>query len=54
MEPSHVLQAIGLKDGMLRGGIRLTLGRETTRDEIEKTAQLLTEIVDDLRKLRGQ
>ena len=54
MEPSHVLQAIGLKDGMLRGSIRLTLGRETTRDEIEKTAQLLTEIVDDLRKLRGQ
>ena len=54
MEPSHVLQAIGLKDGMPRGGIRLTLGRETTRDEIEKTAQLLTEIVDDLRKLRGQ
>ena len=53
MEPSHVLQAIGLKNVMLRGGIRMTLGRETTRDEIEKAAQLLTEIVGDLRKLRG-
>ena len=53
MEPSHVLQAIGLKDGMLRGGVRMTLGRGTTQDEIEKTAQLLSEIVGDLRKLRG-
>ncbi len=51
MEPSHVLQAIGLKDEMLKGGIRLTLGRETTREEIEKTARILAEIVEDLRQL---
>ena len=53
VEPSHVLQAIGLKDEMLHSSIRLTLGRETTLKEIEKTAQVLTEIVEDLRKLRG-
>ena len=53
MEPSHVLQAIGLRDELLKGSIRLTLGRETTREEIEKTAQVLTEIVEDLRRLRG-
>ena len=53
MEPSHVLQAIGLKDEMLHSSIRLTLGRETTLKEIEKTAQILSEIVEDLRKLRG-
>ncbi len=51
MEPSHVLQAIGLKVEMLKGGIRLTLGRETTREEIEKTARILAEIVEDLRQL---
>ena len=54
VEPSHVLQAIGLKDEMLHSSIRLTIGRETTLKEIEKTAQILTEIVEDLRKLRGQ
>ena len=51
MEPSHVLQAIGLKDEMLKGGIRLTLGRETTREEIEKTVRILAEIIEDLRQL---
>ena len=54
VEPSHVLQAIGLKDEMLHSSIRLTIGRETTLNEIEKTAQILMEIVEDLRKLRGQ
>ena len=54
MEPSHVLQAIGLEEEMSRGSIRLTLGRETTREEIEKTAQILPEIVKDLRQMRGR
>ena len=53
MEPSHVLQAIGLEEKTSKGSIRLTLGRETTPDEIEKTAQILPEIVEDLRRLRG-
>ena len=52
-EPSHVLQAIGTEKEMLNSGIRMTLGRETTRAEIEKTAQVLTEIVKDLRTMRG-
>ena len=53
MEPSHVLQAIGLEEELLKGSIRLTLGSGTTREEIEKTAQILAEIVEDLRRLRG-
>ena len=53
MEPSHVLQAIGVEEKMSKGSIRLTLGRETTPEEIEKTAQILPEIVEDLRRLRG-
>jgi cysteine desulfurase len=53
MEPSHVLQAIGLEEKMSKGSIRLTLGRETTAEEIEKTAQILPEIVEDLRRLRS-
>lgn len=53
MEPSHVLRAIGLEEELLKGSIRLTLGSGTTRTEIEKTAQVLAEIVEDLRQLRG-
>lgn len=53
MEPSHVLEAIGLEENMLKGSIRLTLGRETIPEEIEKTAQVMREIVEDLLRLRG-
>ena len=53
MEPSHVLKATGLEEELMKGSIRLTLGRETTAEEIEKTAQVLPEIVKDLRAMRG-
>ena len=52
-EPSHVLQAIGLDGEMLKGSIRMTLGRETTREETEKAAQVLCGIAADLRAMRG-
>ena len=53
VEPSHVLQAVGLEENLIRGSIRLTLGRETTEEEIQKTARILPEIAEDLRRLRG-
>ena len=52
-EPSHVLQAIGLEEKLLKGSIRLTLGRGTTEEEIQKTAQILPAIVEDLRSMQG-
>ena len=52
-EPSHVLQAIGLEEELQKGSIRLTLGRETTPAEIKKPAQVLPEIVSDLRRMRN-
>ena len=51
MEPSHVLAAIGLRDEMLKSGIRITLGRETTKEEILATAQKMSETVADLRRM---
>lgn len=44
-EPSHVLTALGLSDERVRGSIRLTLGRGTTREEIEIVIQKITEIL---------
>ncbi len=49
IEPSHVLQAIGLRPDLAAGGIRFTLGRSTTEDELETTTLTLAEIVKRLR-----
>jgi cysteine desulfurase len=51
IEPSHVLKAIGLPDDLAASGIRLTLGRGTTQEELEEAVGVLAEIV---RRLRGQ
>jgi len=53
MEPSHVLRAIGLKDEMLKSGIRITLGRETTAEEIRITAEKMSGIIADSRRIRS-
>ena len=54
IEPSHVLRAIGLDEKYLKSGIRLTLGRETTGEEILETVRILRAIVADLRRMGGR
>lgn len=44
LEPSHVLAAMGVPEENLRSGLRLTLGRETTDREIQRTVDVLAEI----------
>lgn len=51
-EPSHVLAAIGLPNDLARGALRLTLSEETTREEIDVTAETLKEIVGRLREMK--
>lgn len=34
-EPSHVLKAVGLSDAQARQSIRITLGRQTTKDNVD-------------------
>ncbi len=51
LEPSHVLMAIGLKPEEAHGSIRMSLGRDNTRDEIEYTLEALRESVETLRKI---
>jgi cysteine desulfurase len=45
IEPSHVLQAMGLPDDRVRSAIRLTLGRRTTSGELCRAAEILAGIV---------
>jgi cysteine desulfurase len=51
LEASHVLLALGLDPSEAHGSIRLTLGRLSTRKEVEYVADILPEIVNNLRKM---
>ncbi len=51
LEPSHVLTAIGLKPEEAQGSIRMSLGRDNTREEMEYTLNALRESVETLRKI---
>lgn len=49
LEPSHVLTAIGLSAEKARGTVRFSLGRTTTRDEIDAVSDALPPIIEKLR-----
>ncbi len=51
LDPSHVLLAIGLPHEIAHGSLRLTLGEETTREEIDYVVDSLKEIVASLRNM---
>ena len=51
LDPSHVLLAIGLPHEIAHGSLRLTLGEETTREDIDYVVDSLKEIVARLREM---
>ncbi len=51
LDPSHVLLAIGLPHEIAHGSLRLTLGGETTKEEIDYVVDSLKEIVGTLRNM---
>ncbi|HID25030.1 MAG TPA: cysteine desulfurase NifS [Thermoplasmata archaeon] len=51
LQPSHVLLAIGLTPVDAHGSLRLTLGWENTREEVEYVLQVLPEVVTRLREI---
>lgn len=50
-EPSNVLMALGYNEREAIGGLRLTVGRQTTVQDIDYTVEVLAEVVDKLYKL---
>jgi cysteine desulfurase len=48
-EPSHVLTAIGLPPALAKNGLRMTLGRENTEQDVEYVLEVLPAIVEQLR-----
>ncbi|MCI8327855.1 MAG: cysteine desulfurase NifS [Lachnospiraceae bacterium] len=51
LNPSHVLLAIGLPHEIAHGSLRLTLGKDTTKEEIDTTIEAIKEIVERLRDM---
>lgn len=51
LDPSHVLLAIGLPHEIAHGSLRLTLGEDTTKEEIDYVVEALKEIVAGLRNM---
>lgn len=51
LDPSHVLQAIGLPDRLAQASLRLTLGRENTLAEMGRTIDVLERLITRLRSL---
>ena len=51
LQASHVLLAIGLKPEEAHGSIRLTLGRMSTKDDVDYVVSTLPEIVQKLRNM---
>lgn len=51
LEPSHVMQAMGIPFSAAHGTIRFSLSRFTTEAEIDKTLEVLPGIIERLRQL---
>jgi cysteine desulfurase len=51
LEPSHVLQAMGLPYTILHGSIRFSLSRYTTDAEVDRVLEVMPEIVARLRAM---
>jgi len=53
VEPSHVLLAMGIDPQRARGSLRLTIGRDTTEAEVDRTLEVLASVIGRLRGLRA-
>lgn len=53
LKASHVLKAMGFGDERAHSSIRITLGKYTTEEEIERAGEIIKETVEKLRKTSG-
>lgn len=51
LEPSYVLRAMGLDDELAHSSLRMTIGRYTTREEIDYVVDLIKQNVERLREM---
>ena len=51
LDPSHVLLACGLEPEQAHGSLRISMGRDTTREDIDYLIERLVVIVDKVRSM---
>ncbi len=51
LSPSHVLMAIGLSEELAHGSLRISLGRKTTKKDLDYVVKVLPSIIENLRKM---
>jgi len=51
LEPSYVLRALGVDEELAHTSLRIGIGRFTTEEEIDHGVNLITKVVEDLRKI---
>ena len=51
LEPSHVILALGVPEELAHSSIRFSLGRDTTREEMDYTFKVLKDTVEKLRSI---
>ena len=51
LDPSHVLLAMGLSHEIAHGSLRMTLGRDTTEEDVDYVLEVLPQVVDRLRAM---
>ena len=52
-KPSHVLLAMGVDQAQADSSIRISIGRETTEEELQETAWRIQETAEKLYRLTG-
>ena len=50
VKPSHVLTAMGLSEEEAKNSVRISFGKDNTKEEVEKAAKIFVETVNELRK----
>ncbi len=53
LEPSHVLTAMGVPESLAKGALRLSVGRTTTRNDIDRAQHVIVEAIHQLRGERN-
>ena len=53
LSPSHVLISIGLKPEEAHGSLRITIGKHTTKNDIDLATKKIKAVVERLRKISG-
>jgi cysteine desulfurase len=51
LDPSHVLMATGVAAERAHGSVRMSMGRDTTAEDIDYTIEKLTQVVKRVREI---